>query len=84
MVWVFYLPSDIARASMAYRTRDDRELIERESAYHELFRAHGDFLAADLEPARFEARKRFVHDVNYWPVAIDTSSDETIARDVRT
>jgi hypothetical protein len=83
LVWVFYLPSDIARVDGIPDT-DDRELIEHESAYHELFRAHGAFLAADLAPARFEARRRFVHDVKYWPVAVDTSSDETIARDVRT
>jgi hypothetical protein len=39
-------------------------------------------LAADLAPQRFEARRAFVHDVKYWPVAIDSSSDLAIERDV--
>jgi hypothetical protein len=81
LVWVFYLPSDIARSD-GLSDDDDAELLAHESAYHELFRAHGAFLAADLPPARFEARRRFVRDVKYWPVAIDTTSDETITRDV--
>ena len=83
LVWVFYLPGDIARAA-GLPDSDEPELLERESAYHELFRAHGAFLATDLGPERFAARRRFVHDVKYWPVAVDTSSDDTIARDVRT
>jgi hypothetical protein len=82
LVWVFYLPSEIARAD-GVPDDDGPELLEREAVYHELFRAHGAFLAADLAPARFQARRRFMHDVKYWPVAVDTSSDENIARDVR-
>jgi hypothetical protein len=82
LVWVFYLPSEIARAE-AVADDDGRELLERETLYQQLFREHGAFLAADLAPARFEVRRRFVHDVKYWPVAVDTSSDESIARDVR-
>ncbi len=83
LVWVFYLPSEIARAH-GLRDDDAPELLEQESRYHELFRAHGAFLAADLLPQRFAVRKRFVHDVKYWPVAIDTSSEAAIERDVRT
>ena len=49
-----------------------------------LFRAHGAYLASDVRPSRFEARRAFVHDVKYWPVAVDTSSDEAIRADVRT
>ncbi len=82
LVWVFYLPREIARAH-GLSDVDGPELIEAESAYHELFRAHGAFLAADLPPSRFEARRRFMHDVAYWPVAIDTTSDVTIESDVR-
>lgn len=81
LVWVFYLPSEIARAD-GVPDDDGPELLERETRYHELFRAHGAFLAADLPPARFEVRRRFVHDVKYWPVAVDSTSDESIARDV--
>jgi len=81
-VWVFYLPKEIAREH-GLPDSDSPELIERERVYHDLFRAHGAFLAADLVPDRFEARRQFVHDVKYWPVAVDESSDETIARDVR-
>jgi len=83
LVWVFYLPGDIARVA-GLPDSDEPELLERESAYHALFRAHGAFLATDLGPERFLARRRFVRDVKYWPVAVDTSSDDAIARDVRT
>src|SRR5262249_23741175 len=52
--------------------------IERK--YYELFRAHGALLASDLPPARTAVRRDFMRDVKYWPVAVDTSSDEAIAR----
>ena len=82
LVWVFYLPREIARVHGLADT-DSPELLEQERVYDELFRAHGAFLAADLPPERFEARRRFVHDVKYWPVAIDSSSDAAIERDVQ-
>ncbi len=82
LVWVFYLPSDVARAA-GLPDSDEPELLARESVYYDLFRAHGAFLATDLGPQRFAARRRFVRDVKYWPVAVDTSNDDTIARDVR-
>lgn len=82
LVWVFYLPREIARVH-GLADDDGPQLIEKERAYDELFRAHGAFLAADLLPARFDARKSFVRDVDYWPVALDISSDEAIERDVR-
>jgi hypothetical protein len=82
LVWVFYKPSEIAR-SAGLPDGDGPELIEKEGEYDALFRAHGAYLASDLPPARFEVRRRFVHDVAYWPVAIDTSSDEAIESDVR-
>jgi hypothetical protein len=81
-VWVFYLPRELAKAH-ELPDDDTPALLEVENRYHELFRAHGAFLAADLPPSRFEARRRFIHDVAYWPVAIDTSSDEAIERDVQ-
>lgn len=82
LVWVFYLPREIAQAH-GLPDDDAPALLAQESRYHELFRAHGAFLAADLPPSRFEARRRFVHDIAYWPVAIDISSDQAIERDVR-
>jgi len=82
LVWVFYLPVEIARAH-GLQDDDGPALIEREAVYHQLFREHGAFLAADLRPARFEVRRRFVQNVKYWPVAVDISSDEAIAADVR-
>ena len=82
LVWVFYLPKEIARVH-GLRDSDDPELIELESVYHELFRRHGAYLAAALVPERFEARRRFVNGVRYWPVAVRTSSDEATSRDVR-
>jgi hypothetical protein len=81
LVWVFYLPKELARVH-ALPDGESPELIAKESDYHELFRRHGAFLAADLVPERFEARRRFVTGVRYWPVAVDTSSDAAIERDV--
>jgi hypothetical protein len=82
LVWVFYLPKEIARVH-GLADDDGPALLAREDEYHRLFRAHGAFLAADLPPSRFEARRHFVHDVKYWPVAIDTSSDAKLESDVR-
>lgn len=82
LVWVFFLPRELARL---HGLPDDDSVAElaRESPYYELFRAHGALLAADLGPERFEARRGFMRDVKYWPVAIDTATDATIERDVR-
>jgi len=82
LLWVFYLPKEIARAHRIPEN-DAPELIDLEAKYHDLFRAHGALLAADLPPQRFPPRRRFVRDVRYWPVAVDVSSDETIAADTR-
>jgi hypothetical protein len=82
LVWVFYHPKEVARVH-GLPDVDRPELLEREAAYHDLFRRHGALLAADLPPGRFEPRRHFVRDVAYWPVAVDISSDEAIARDVR-
>jgi len=81
-VWVFYLPRELARVH-GLADDDSPALLAKEGEYHELYRAHGAFLAADLPPSRFEARRAFMHDVRYWPVAIDTSTDEAIERDVQ-
>ncbi len=81
LVWAFYLPSEIARAH-GLADDDSPGLLALEASYYDLFRAHGVLLASDLSPARFAPRRSFVHDVQYWPVAIDISSDEAIADDV--
>lgn len=82
LVWVFYLPKEIARVH-GLQDSDDPELVAIEERYHQLFRAHGAFLAADLVPDRFAARRHLIENVEYWPVAVDETSDETITRDVR-
>ncbi len=82
LVWAFYKPAEIARVHGLADDDGPRE-IARERAYVELFRAHGVMLASDVLPARFPARRAFVHDVRYWPVAVDTSSDAAIAADTR-
>jgi hypothetical protein len=82
LVWVFYLPRELARAH-GLQDDDSPALLDKENQYYSLFREHGALLAADLLPARFEVRRRFMHDVKYWPVAVDTSSDAAIERDVR-
>lgn len=82
LVWVFYAPRELARL---HGVPDDDSPAELalEARYYELFRAHGALLASDLSPERTAARRAFMRDVEYWPVAVDTSSDETIARDTR-
>jgi hypothetical protein len=82
LVWVFYAPGEIAQAH-GLPDGDGAALVDKEGEYDALFREHGAYLASDLPPARFEARRRFVHDVSYWPVAIDTTSDDAIVADVR-
>ncbi|HVR18656.1 MAG TPA: hypothetical protein VMS65_03135, partial [Polyangiaceae bacterium] len=47
LVWVFYLPKEIARVH-GLPDGESPELIDKEREYHELFRKHGAFLAADL------------------------------------
>jgi hypothetical protein len=83
LVWVFYLPREIARVH-GLADGEGPELVDKEREYHELFRRHGAYLASNLLPARFPARRKFVHGVRYWPVSVDTTNDETITRDVRT
>jgi hypothetical protein len=82
LVWVFYSPAEIARAH-GLPDDDGPAEIAKEREYDALFRAHGAFLASDQRPARFPARRAFVHDVGFWPVAVDTSSDEAIRRDTQ-
>ena len=81
LVWAFYLPREIARVH-GLPDGNSRELVAKEREYHDLFRAHGVLLASDLSPAAFVARRSFVYDVKYWPVAVDVSSDKAIERDV--
>ena len=82
LVWVFYHPKELARLH-GVADDDGPEQIAIESKYHELFRRHGAYLAADLGPERFAPRRRFMQNVRYWPVAVDLSSDERTAADVR-
>ena len=82
LVWVFYLPKEIARVH-GLDDDDGAGELAKEREYVELFRAHGALLASDLPPRRFEARRQFMHDVAFWPVAIDTSSDAAIESDTR-
>jgi hypothetical protein len=81
LVWAFYLPKEIARVH-GLADDDSPSELATERTYYDLFRAHGVMLAADLPPARFASRERFVRDVRYWPVGIDITSDDAIADDV--
>jgi hypothetical protein len=82
LVWVFYLPRELARVH-GLRDEDTPEQISLEGRYHRLFRQHGALLATHLGPERFPPRRNFMHSVRYWPAAVDTSSDAAIARDTR-
>lgn len=82
LVWVFYLPKEIARVH-GLPDDDGPSELALETEYHELFRRHGAYLAADLGPDRFGPRRRFAEGLRYWPVAVDASSDERITADVQ-
>jgi hypothetical protein len=82
LVWVFYLPKEIARLHRL-RDADNEALLRVERVYHELFREHGTYLAANMRPDRFPARREFVKGVKFWPVSVDTTSEATISADVR-
>jgi hypothetical protein len=82
LVWIFYAPRELARLH-AVPDDDSAAELAVEARYYELFRAHGALLASDLPPARTARRQRFMRDVKFWPVALDTSSDDAIARDTR-
>jgi hypothetical protein len=70
LVWVFYLPREIARV---HGLADDDSAAELawERRYAELFRAHGCFLASDLPPARQAPRRDLAAGLRYWPVGLD-------------
>ncbi len=82
LVWVFYLPKEIARE---HHVADDDSPAELdfERRYVALFRAHGAFLASDLGPARFPPRREFSVGLKNWPVAIDLSDEAHAAADVK-
>ncbi len=82
LVWAFFAPRELARVH-GMVDDDSPGYLGIEQSYRDLFRAHGVLLASDLPPSRFAARSGDVRDVRYWPVSIDTSSDDTIATDVR-
>lgn len=82
LVWVFYLPKEIARVHRL-RDEDNAALLQVERVYHELFREHGTYLAANQRPDRFPARREFTKGVKYWPVSVDTTSEATITEDVQ-
>ncbi|HMJ11562.1 MAG TPA: glycoside hydrolase domain-containing protein [Polyangiaceae bacterium] len=82
LVWVFYLPKEIAR--LHHMLDDDNAaLLQVERVYHELFREHGTYLAANQRPDRFPPRRQFVRGVKYWPVSLDTRSEGAIVADVQ-
>ena len=68
-VWIWYQPGEIARAH--HLPDDDAQLLPIERQYEALVRAHGAYLASDLPPARFEARRDFLDGTRYWPVHVD-------------
>lgn len=82
LVWVFYAPRELARVHGVPDDDSPAELAV-EARYYDLFRAHGALLASDLPLARTAARRDFMHDVKYWPVALDTTTDDAIERDTR-
>ena len=79
-VWIWYRPADIAAAY--HLPDDDAKLLPLERRFHALVRAHGAYLAADLPPARFEARRDLMAGTRYWPVGADESSPAAIRRSV--
>jgi hypothetical protein len=82
LVWVFYLPREIA-AQHGLQDDDSPAQIAIEARYAELFRAHGAYLATNLGPERFPPRRQFADGLRYWPVSVNAKDDENIARNVQ-
>jgi hypothetical protein len=80
LVWIWYMPAEIARAHGL--PDEDRALLPLERSYHALARAHGAYLASDLPPVRFLARQELMRGTRYWPITIDVSSDASARADV--
>jgi hypothetical protein len=81
LVWVFYLPSEIARAEMLADDDGAAELAA-ELRYAQLFREHGAFLAADLPPARYAPRRPLLAGLRFLPIAVRVASDEDTKADL--
>jgi hypothetical protein len=81
LVWIWYLPREIAAAH--HLPDDDAALLPVERRYHALVRAHGAYLASDLPRARFEARRDLMAGTRYWPVALDDLRADADAWDRR-
>jgi hypothetical protein len=80
LVWIWYLPREIARAHGL--PDEDAALLPIERRYHALARAHGAYLASDLPLERFVARQELMPGTRYWPIELDLSSDTSARRDV--
>ncbi len=81
LVWIWYMPAEIARAHGL--PDDDRALLPLEERYHALARAHGAYLASDLPLDRFVARQALMRGTRYWPVEIDLSTVASAQHDVQ-
>ena len=82
LVWVFYHPKELARL---HRVADDDgpQQIAIEKQVPRALSPARRLPCSDLGPERFAPRRRFMQNVRYWPVAVDLSSDEKTAADVR-
>jgi hypothetical protein len=81
LVWIWYLPREIALAHAV--PDDDARVLPIERQYHALARAHGAYLASDLPVERFRARAPLMQGTRYWPVPIDLSTEERARADVQ-
>jgi hypothetical protein len=81
LVWIWYMPREIARAHGL--PDDDGALLPLERRYHALARAHGAYLASDLPVDRFLARQSLMRGTHYWPVELDLSSLQSAQHDVQ-
>jgi hypothetical protein len=73
LVWVWYMPSELA---LSHDLADQSPAaIALEHRYSELFRAHGAYISGAWVPAELPPREDLVREVSYVPVLVDRSGD---------
>jgi hypothetical protein len=74
LVWVWYMPSELALAHGLEAESPQALALERR--YSELFRAHGAFSLGAHKPEELRPREDFARGATYWPVLLDRSGDK--------
>jgi hypothetical protein len=74
LVWVWYMPGELALAHGLEAESPRALALERR--YSELFRAHGAFSLGAHTPDELPPREDFARGATFWPVLLDRSGDK--------